>query len=83
MMRVGIISYLPRNEKREARKHEIDRAFENLKLVLPEDVKIYVVAQCYDESDYKEGINYIKFDTGIGPSRARNKLLKFKEAVAV
>lgn len=76
MIRIGIISYLPRNEKREKRKQETDRAFENLKKVIPEDAQIYVVAQCYDEGDYKEGINYIKFDEGIGPSRARNELLK-------
>lgn len=76
MIRVGIISYLPRNEKRERRKHEIDRAFVNLMQVIPKDVEVYVVAQCYDEEDYKEGINYIKFDEGIGPSRARNELLK-------
>ena len=76
MIRIGIISYLPRNEKRERRKHEIQRAFDKLKEVIPADAKVYVCSQGYDEEDYQEGINYIKFDEGIGPSRARNELLK-------
>lgn len=76
MMRIGIISYLPHNEKREGRKREIAKAYEKLMEVVPKDCQVYVVSQCYDEEDYKPGINYIKFDEGIGPSRARNELLK-------
>lgn len=76
MIRIGIISYLPRNEKRELRKKETRRAFDNLMKVVPEDAQVYVVSQCYDEGDYLPNVNYIKFDEGIGPSRARNELLK-------
>lgn len=75
MLRIGIISYLPRNEKRELRKKETRRAFDNLMKVVPKDCQVYCVAQCYDEEDYLPNVNYIKFDEGIGPSRARNALL--------
>lgn len=76
MLRIGIISYLPRNNKRTKRKVEINKAFDNLMQVVPKECEVYIVAQCYDEEDYRPGIHYIKFDEGIGPSRARNELLK-------
>ena len=75
MMRVGIISYLPHNEKRESRKANINRILDKLLLIIPEGVKIYVVAQGYDEEDYRPEFNYFKFKEGLGPSKARNVLL--------
>lgn len=73
-MFIGIISYLPdditiRQKRLQAHKKQID----NLqKFNLP----IYVVAQNYKQNEYIKGVNYIYMGAKLGPSGARNLLLK-------
>ena len=77
MLRVGIISYYPDDEKlRSTRKKMAEKSIQFLKDILPEEVKITVVSQNYGEDDFVEGVQYIKYDDGIGQSKAKNHLLR-------
>lgn len=72
---IGIISYLPDNESlREIRKLNLIKVIELLKDLFPCEM-INVIAQNFNYDDYLDDVNYIKFDKGIGPVKARNILL--------
>ena len=75
---IGIISYYPDNEylrtrRIQAHKNQIDWLTNLFK-----DEKITIVSQNYNETDYiiKDNIQYIKYDKGIGPGKARNVILE-------
>ena len=74
-MKIGVISYLPENDlkRRQARNQQ----HEWLKSIFPNH-EIVIVAQKYKVTDYIDDnkIKYISFEQGIGPSRARNIILK-------
>lgn len=75
-MIIGTCSYLPLDpELRKFRLERIKLQKEFFDKELP-GIKIYTCAQQYKEEDYLPGIEYIKFETGIGQSKARNELLK-------
>lgn len=73
---INIISYLPQNNlqlkkaRQQGHSAQLDWAVKN-------NLNINVVAQCYDDTDYDSRVNkYHKYSTKLGPSGARNILLK-------
>lgn len=73
-MIIGIISYLPdepgvRSKRLEAHKKQIN-------ILKSYNIPIYVVAQNYKEEEYDNSINYVYKGAPLGPSGARNYLLK-------
>jgi len=74
---MGIISWLPPDEKLRAERREAHRKqIELVRDILP-DVHIRIVAQCYREDEYIDdpNISYRKSDTPITMSAGRNLLL--------
>ena len=73
---IGQISYLPNNEVRTKRLEASRFQIEWLHKLLP-NTEIVCVAQAYNESecDMKD-INYVRYEYGIGPGKARNIILK-------
>ena len=73
---IGVISYLPNNELRTQRLKAARTQIEWLNTLFTEP-QITVVAQAYNDSecDY-EGVNYIRYENGIGAGKARNVILK-------
>lgn len=76
-MIIGIISYLPDNE--QTRQKRITAHKKQLDLLLQLGCNIYIVAQNYKKQDFiiNPNIWYFPFEKGIGPSQARNILLKY------
>ena len=76
-MIVGIISYLPDNE--DVRQQRLKYHKKQLELLLKLNCNIYIVAQNYRDTDFiiNSNIYYFKYDSGIGPSQARNCLLNY------
>lgn len=75
-MKIGIVSYLPKQIK-ERRKKAVISQYNFLRNIFPEK-ELVVVAQQYEEEDYikDKNIRYIKYENGIGVSKARNIVLK-------
>ena len=73
---IGVISYLPNNELRTQRLTAARTQLDWLHTLFTEP-QITVVAQAYNDSecDY-EGVNYIRYENGIGAGKARNVILK-------
>lgn len=72
---VGVISYLPDDVKlRSQRLCAVHKQYEWL-TTLFKGVPIYCVAQSYNDNDYIDNINYIKYNKGIGAGNARNVIL--------
>ena len=73
---IGVISYLPNNELRTQRLTAARTQLDWLHTLFTEP-QITVVAQAYNDSecDY-EGVNYIRYESGIGAGKARNVILK-------
>lgn len=76
MLRIGIISYLPNDEK--VRQDRIKAHHKQLALMYKLNCPIYILSQSYQDSDFVENdvIHYIKHEKGIGPANARNELLR-------
>lgn len=73
---IGVISYLPNNELRTKRFEACCTQIDWLHKLFGNEI-INVVAQNYDDSECVcEGVNYIRFNTGIGAGHARNEILK-------
>lgn len=74
---IGVISYLPNDIKRTKRLQASRTQIDWLHKLFTNE-KIVVVAQNYNDSDYLDDplIEYIKYNEGIGPGRARNVILE-------
>ena len=72
---IGQISYLPHNELRTKRLDVARFQIEWFNKTLP-NTPITSVAQAYDSSEYCDGVDYVKFDCGIGAGAARNIILE-------
>lgn len=70
---IGVISYLPETSHRQKRLKVSRLLFETLKQKFP-DTKIICVSQCYHDDEYIDGIEFVKFDKGIGGAKARDVL---------
>jgi len=77
MLRVGMISYFPDNEIRSKRITEVTKTFKDLRVVIPEEIDIHIIAQNYGtDGPYDiEGFTYTHITEGIGQCAARNQLL--------
>lgn len=75
-MKIGIISYLPNDDRRSARIVAHHQQLEWLKSTYP-NFPIIVVAQNYRDEDFSSLVDeYIRVDEPIGPAQARNLLLE-------
>lgn len=73
---IGQISYLPNNELRTQRLEAARTQIKWLNKVLP-NVKIISVCQNYNEDECDmQGVEYIRFENGIGAGKARNIILE-------
>lgn len=73
---IGQISYLPNNELRTKRLEAARTQIDWLHKVLP-NAKIVSVCQAYNESECNiEGVEYLRYDYGIGAGKARNRILE-------
>ena len=76
-MKVGIISYLPSDSRRNSRilNHKTQLEWIQRNIL---NAYIVVVAQNYEDCDYSDLVDeYIKIDHPIGPGAARNILLNY------
>lgn len=73
---IGIISYLPRDDKlRATRVKNATRQIEWLKQLFPEETPS-VVAQGYTDNEKLNGVEYDIYEKGIGSHNARNVILE-------
>lgn len=73
---IGQISYLPNNELRTKRLTAARTQIEWFNKILP-NTKIISVCQAYTDAECNiEGVEYIRFENGIGAGKARNIILE-------